>query len=67
MREAIILEMIKDKHYTRDDIALQYAECIRKQVDMDATNINKAIIRRWSKSGLEHIKNLAWKIAEGKE
>jgi hypothetical protein len=45
-----------------------YAQAIRSEFSAhyDWAAINRAIVRRWSRSGLIWIKNRAWKIAQGK-
>jgi hypothetical protein len=42
------------------EIAKTYALALRKQGDVDWPRINRAIIERWSRTGLERIKKLAW-------
>jgi len=39
---------------------------LRSSDQTDWKAVNEAIIQRWSKSGLNYIKERAWKIAEGK-
>jgi hypothetical protein len=46
---------IRQKH-----VAQSYALAIRSSYPTDWAVINRAIIARWSVSGLERIKNLAW-------
>ena len=59
-----ILREIEEGH-TRRSIALTYAFCIRDhQSVVDWGRINKAIIKRWSKSGLQFIKRMAWKLID---
>jgi hypothetical protein len=55
----------------RADVVAPYAMsifeslfCKPAQSTTDWERVNKAIIARWSISGLEHIKQLAWKRAE---
>ena len=43
------------------DIALTYALALRSSAHVDWSAVNRAIIERWSVSGLERIKKLAWK------
>ena len=45
---------------TQKDIAKTYALGLRSQLPTDWKAANKAIIERWSISGLERIKQLAW-------
>jgi hypothetical protein len=55
---------------TQKDIALTYAMALRSataKADIpDWETINRAIIKRWSMSGLERIKKRAWGIVSGK-
>jgi len=64
--ERVILEEIAEKESTRDCIAATYAFCITTCEDIDIGKINRAIVERWSKSGLNYIKTEAWKLMEGK-
>lgn len=64
--EAIILQEIGDKDFTRDNIASRYAFCIASCGEADFEKINRTIVDRWSKSALEYIKKKAWKIVEGR-
>ena len=56
---------------TQRDIALAYALAIKsaaaKADEPDWRHINRAIINRWSMSGLERIKKWAFDILKGKE
>jgi len=45
---------------TQKQIAQTYALALRSQEHVDWKAINMAIIERWSISGLERIKKLAW-------
>ena len=60
--ESMLLREIDNKVFKQKDIAQTYAlsmassECDR----IDWKKVNKAIIERWSKSGLIRIKNMAW-------
>ena len=61
--EETILDEISKKEFKRKDIAETYhlvmvAEQFGKKVDWN--KINKAIIGRWSLSGLKYIKKYAW-------
>ena len=56
-----ILNEIQHKECKRKDIALTYYFCMKSSEDIDWGVINRAIIRRWSFSGLEYIKELAHK------
>ena len=50
---------------TQKSIALTYALAINSSETKDWKAINDAIIKRWSVSGLERIKKMAWKRIEG--
>lgn len=65
--ERTILEEIKDKQFKRDDIAVTYFMCLCSEEQINWAKINHAIINRWSKSGLNYIKKLAWKQFEERE
>ena len=50
--------------------ARAYANVIfisQKTGEMDVADLNAAIEKRWSRSGLEFIKTKAWKIYQNKE
>ena len=69
--EFTILNEIQQKECKRKDIALTYYLCMVSSENIDSENIdwkkvNEAIINRWSFSGLEYIKNEAWKWHEKK-
>jgi len=44
------------------DIALTYALAFRTHDTVDWRVVNEAIIARWSVSGLQRIKTMAWKL-----
>lgn len=48
---------------TRDEAASLYAYVRKHEPETNWTAINTAIINRWSLSGLEYIKKLAWKMS----
>ena len=60
--EQVLLKEIANRAFKRMDIARTYALATKssefKQVDW--VKVNEAIVKRWSLSGLEYIKNLAW-------
>ena len=62
--EATLLEEVAMPEITRKSIALTYAFALRSSVPVDFAKVNQAIIDRWSFSGLEYIKKLAWKRFE---
>jgi len=59
--EITILNEISHKECKRNDIALTYYFCMVSSEDINYAKINKAIIERWSFSGLEYIKKEAYK------
>lgn len=66
--EEIILQEIADKNFSRDNIAITYAFCrdAKKTQSVNFRTINEAIIKRWSLSALEYIKNEAAKLMDEK-
>ena len=56
----VLLEEIADKRFKQRNIAQTYALALRSSYNTDWATVNKAIIERWSLSGLERIKNWAW-------
>jgi len=58
----ILLDEISNKQLHQRDVALTYALALRSSEPKDWTVINEAIIRRWSRSGLERIKQMAWRM-----
>ncbi len=64
----VILDEIKMKEIKRNDIALTYALAIisSENKTINWKLVNKSIIERWSESGLEYIKEKAWKLIEAK-
>lgn len=65
-REITILNEISHKECKRKDIALTYYFCMVPKEEIDYKKINKAIIERWSFSGLEYIKEEANKWSKKK-
>ena len=59
--ESTILNEIKHKECKRNDIALTYYFCMVSLEDIDWGKVNRAIVERWSRSGLEYIKKEAYK------
>ncbi len=51
------IEVLKLK---QKDVAMTYALALRSSAPTDWRTINTAIIDRWSKSGLDRIKKMAW-------
>ena len=58
-----ILREIEEGH-TRNSVAFTYAFCMRDHPTVDFRTINKAIVERWSRAGLQYIKRMAWKLVE---
>lgn len=59
----VLLSEISDKNITQRGVALTYAMALSSSEKTDWAAVNAAIIRRWSRSGLERIKVKAWAIA----
>lgn len=59
--ESDFLNKLKEEKVTRDDIVPLYAQGIYWKEFVDWVKINKAIMDKWSKSGLIYIKHKAWK------
>lgn len=55
-----LLMEIKNKQFKRKDIAKTYKMAICSSWVTDWEKVNLAIIKRWSRSGLEYIKKIAW-------
>lgn len=66
----VLLQDIGSKEAKRKDVALTYAMAMKSEAQgpdqPDWAVVNKAIINRWSRSGLDWIKKRAWDIAEGR-
>ena len=60
--EGVLLKEIPDKTLNQIDIALTYRLAIEADAKIDWKKVNKAIIKRWSKSGLLRVKELVWKL-----
>jgi hypothetical protein len=58
----VLLAEIADKECHQADVANTYAAAFYVIEDMPWAAINNAIICRWSTSGLNRIKSMAWKI-----
>jgi len=59
-----LLDQIAEKHLRQPDIAACYAEGIKVRQEIDWSAVNAAILDRWSKSGLERVKIMAWNLLE---
>jgi len=58
--ENVLMQEIADPKCKRKTIARTYAFALKSSEDIDFKKVNMAIINRWSISGLEYIKSLAW-------
>ncbi len=62
----VLLDAIGRKQLKRKDIAqrysIRYSIALKSNTEIDWPRINKAIIKRWSMSGLRYIKDMAWKM-----
>ena len=57
---ALLWEIEEEEQFTQRDIAKTYALALRSSERTDWPTVNRAIIKRWSKTGLERIKEMAW-------
>lgn len=55
-----MLDEIADKGSVQKDIAQTYHLALRSSEETNWSEVNRAIIKRWSRSGLERIKEMAW-------
>jgi hypothetical protein len=62
----VLLGEIADRRITQKSLALTYAMAIQSSEMKNWKKINDAIIERWSVSGLERIKRMAWKRIEAR-
>lgn len=60
----MLLQEISDRHFSQKSVALTYAMAMCSNETKDWHAINTAIVKRWSESGLERIKRMAWKRIE---
>ena len=56
----VLLEEIASNEFKRKDIAQTYRFAICSSWKTDWKKVNRAIVDRWSVSGLKYIKHLAW-------
>lgn len=63
--ESVLLMECNIPQIKRNSIAMTYRFAMEAERDgrekIDWWKVNDAIIKRWSKSGLQYIKNRAWK------
>jgi len=57
-----LLDEINRKEFKQRNVAATYSLALRTIDDVDWVKVNRAIIERWSRSGLERIKKMAWKL-----
>ena len=55
-----LLYEIKELRLVQKSVAQTYALALRSSEDTDWGKVNRAIMVRWSRSGLNRIKKLAW-------
>lgn len=60
-----ILRAIQSPKMKKDDIAAIYTLIIARPTQSSIPTINKAIIKRWTCSGLQDIKRMAWRAITG--
>lgn len=59
-----LLTEVADTVFKQKDVAATYALALRCSTPTDWRKVNAAIIERWSRSGLQRIKQAAWKKHE---
>lgn len=64
--DSVIVNECSMPEMTRDGVAQTYAMALVSSWPTDWKKANAAIIERWSSSGLEYVKNKAWKIVKQK-
>jgi len=62
-----LLNTIAMSKAKQKDIAIIYAMALCSSESVDWKKVNNAIITRWSRSGLERIKKLAWRTLPNEE
>lgn len=60
----VLLQEVQDEKFDQASVAMTYAMAIRSSHETNWKAVNEAIISRWSRSGLERIKRMAWRIIE---
>lgn len=56
----VLLDEISNKKFRQKDIAITYRLSLMSSDPTDYKKVNRAIIDRWSISGLTRIKEMAW-------
>jgi hypothetical protein len=66
--EETLLHEIGTTALKQADVAVTYAMaiCSTESESVDWARVNKAIMMRWSKGGLDRIKKMAWKKVHAK-
>jgi len=59
--EWVLFNELSIKEIKQKDIALTYRMAMESSEAVDWEKVNKAIINRWSFSGLKRVKHMAWK------
>ena len=62
--ESALMVAIGDKRTRRNDLIELYMEALLVYQNLRFGDLNRAIMRRWSESGLVYIKRKAWAILE---
>jgi hypothetical protein len=62
-----VIENEIEQGIPQKSIALSYAFGLRASTQPDWARINKAILAKFGKTGLNRIKTRAWRLYEGKE
>lgn len=61
----ILLEYVGNRNLYRKHVAEAYSRALHHQITkVDWKTVNAAIVKRWSQSGLEYIKRLAWRKSD---
>lgn len=63
---SVLMEEIRNPRMNRAHVAQTYALALWSSEKTDWPAVNQAIMQRWSFSGLEYIKKLAWKMVDEK-
>ena len=58
--ESTLIREIANKKLYQKNIARTYALAMASNETINWLRVNKAIITRWSRSGLERVKKMAW-------
>ncbi len=58
--QRVLLEEIADSAITQKSLASTYRLALRSGEEINWGIVNRAIIKRWSLSGLKRVKKMAW-------